>query len=118
MEYMMTLRTKEKKIRLSDNKMIFIIGILYTLTALIIVASAWIENIYRYDLSLTISIYIALRPWTAVFYGFVLVIMTALGVRYIKNCAADKSKKIMYYIVVSIVITIKITHPMTWNTIS
>ena len=42
----------------------------YTGIALITVLSAWIIGLHRFDLSLTISRYVALRPWTAVTYGW------------------------------------------------
>ena len=76
-----------------------IIGALYTITALVVVASAWIENIFRYDLRLTISIYVALRPWTAVLYGIAAIIMTAIGIRYINKCVLHKGKRYVYYTV-------------------
>ena len=40
----------------------------YTVIALITVISAWIIDLHRFDLSLTISRYVALRPWTAITY--------------------------------------------------
>lgn len=41
----------------------------YTVIALITVISAWIIDLHRFDLSLTISRYVALRPWTAITYA-------------------------------------------------
>lgn len=82
-----------------DNHLMAIIGALYTITALVVVASAWIENIFRYDLRLTISIYVALRPWTAVLYGIAAIIMTAIGIRYINKCVLHKGKRYVYYTV-------------------
>lgn len=47
--------------RIIDRHLLFIIGRLYTMTADVIVGSTWIADILRYDLRLTISIYIALN---------------------------------------------------------
>lgn len=87
-----------------DNHLMAIIGALYTITALVVVASAWIENIFRYDLRLTISIYVALRPWTAVLYGIAAIIMTAIGIRYINKCVLHKGKRYVYYTVFTCVL--------------
>ena len=43
-------------------------GIIYTVIAIVTVASAWIIDLHRFDLWLSISRYVALRPWTAVMY--------------------------------------------------
>ena len=96
---LMVIKAKENIKWLLDNHCILIIGILYTITAFVVVGSAWIENIYHFDLNLTISIYVALRPWTAVLYGIVAIIMTAMGIRYINNCVTHKGKRFVYYIV-------------------
>lgn len=95
----MNVKSKEKMIWFIDNHLMAIIGALYTITALVVVASAWIENIFRYDLRLTISIYVALRPWTAVLYGIAAIIMTAIGIRYINKCVLHKGKRYVYYTV-------------------
>lgn len=100
----MNVKSKEKMIWFIDNHLMAIIGALYTITALVVVASAWIENIFRYDLRLTISIYVALRPWTAVLYGIAVIIMTAIGIRYINKCVLHKGKRYVYYTVFTCVL--------------
>lgn len=100
----MNVKSKEKMIWFIDNHLMAIIGALYTITALVVVASAWIENIFRYDLRLTISIYVALRPWTAVLYGIAAIIMTAIGIRYINKCVLHKGKRYVYYTVFTCVL--------------
>ena len=52
---LMVIKAKENIKWLLDNHCILIIGILYTITAFVVVGSAWIENIYHYDLNLTID---------------------------------------------------------------
>lgn len=100
----MNVKSKKKMIWFIDNHLMAIIGALYTITALVVVASAWIENIFRYDLRLTISIYVALRPWTAVLYGIAAIIMTAIGIRYINKCVLHKGKRYVYYTVFTCVL--------------
>ena len=56
------------KISFEKNKLVYVIGILYTLNALIVVLSAWAVNLNRFGLDMTISRYIGLRRWTALLY--------------------------------------------------
>ena len=53
-------------------------GIIYTVIAIVTVASAWIIDLHRFDLWLSISRYVALRPWTAMLYFFCALMMALL----------------------------------------
>ena len=57
------------------NRPVFVIGFLYTVTAFIVVVSAWTAGIRRFDLDLTISRYVGARQWTTVFYLIVATVM-------------------------------------------
>ena len=78
------------------NRPIFVIGFLYTVTALIVVISAWIAGIRRFDLGLTISRYVGTRQWTTVFYLIVATVMTTLGIIHLKKSGMGIVKKILY----------------------
>ena len=79
-----------------NNRPVFAVGILYTITALIVVISAWAEGLRRFDLDITISRYVALRPWTAVLYMAVVVVMTVLAFIYLKRSKMGIVKKVLY----------------------
>lgn len=81
---------------LKKNRPILIDFILYTITALIIVLSSWAIDLHKYDLGITISRYIALRPWTYVFYLIMAVIMIFLGVIYVFKSRLGIVKTVLY----------------------
>ena len=81
---------------LKKNRPILIDFILYTATALIIVLSSWAIDLHKYDLGITISRYIALRPWTYVFYLVMAVIMITLGVIYVFKSRLGIIKTVLY----------------------
>lgn len=68
----------------------------YTGIALITVLSAWIINLHRFDLSLTISRYVALRPWTAITYGICITFLVALIILHVKKLKILLLRKIIY----------------------
>lgn len=78
--------------------------ITYTGIALITVLSAWISDLHRFDLSLTISRYVALRPWTAITYGICIAIMVTLNIMYIKKTKMLLLRKVLYYLVFTCVL--------------
>ena len=84
---------------LNKNHLVLITGFLYTITALIVVLSAWIVDLHRYDLRLTISIYVALRPWTAILYLIVALAMEICIFFYIKKTQMPPIRKIIYGII-------------------
>ena len=81
---------------MEKNRPIIAAAILYTLTALIVVISAWAEDLHRFDLDLTISRYVGLRHWTAYLYMVIAVIMVILVLIYLKKSGMHKVRKIIY----------------------
>jgi hypothetical protein len=77
------------------NRPVFVIGFLYTVTALIVVISAWIAGIRRFDLDLTISRYIGTRQWTTVFYLIVATVIATLGIIHLIKSGMGIVKKIL-----------------------
>ena len=71
----------------------------YTGIALLTVLSAWIINLHRFDLSLTISRYVALRPWTAVTYAICITFMVVLIVLHVKKLKILLLRKILYFLI-------------------
>lgn len=81
---------------LEKNRLVYAIGILYTLNALIVVLSAWAINLHRFELDITISRYIGLRRWTAFMYMIVAGSMTVLAFIHIIKIKMSVIKKILY----------------------
>ncbi len=77
--------------------------LIYTFTALTVVISSWVSEVHRFDLSLTISKYIALRPWTYVVYAVAAIAMVLLVVPYVIKLPAGILKKTVYLIVMGCV---------------
>lgn len=75
-------------------------GIIYTVVAIITVASAWIIDLHRYDLWLSISRYVALRPWTAILYFFCAVMMALLVIGYLRKTYIPRYRKVIYLLII------------------
>ena len=88
-----------KKITSGRNAVI-VAGIIYTVIAIITVVSAWIIDLHRFDFWLSISRYVALRPWTAVLYFLCAVIMALLVIRYLRNTYMPKYRKVIYLLII------------------
>lgn len=84
------------KISFEKNKLVYVIGILYTLNALIVVLSAWAVNLNRFGLDMTISRYIGLRRWTALLYVFVAASMATMAFIHVMKIRMNTVKKILY----------------------
>ena len=83
----------------NGNRPAVITCVIYSFAWILIVSSAWAIGLHRYDLSKTISAYIAFRKWTAVFYFVCATIMFLLLVTYVHKLEMPLIKKIVYYIV-------------------
>ena len=83
----------------SGKRPVLIAFFTYTGIALITVLSAWIINLRRFDLSLTISRYVALRPWTAITYGICITFMIVLIVMYVKKLKIPLLRKVLYILI-------------------
>ena len=81
------------------NRPVIITGFIYSASWLIIVLSAWITDLHRYDLSKTVSAYIGFRKWTVVLYFISATIMFTLLVIYVHKKSMHLFKKLVYYIV-------------------
>ncbi len=75
-------------------------GMIYTFAAIITVASAWVTGLHRFDLWLSISRYVALRPWTAILYFFSAVAMALLVIGYLKATPMPKYRKVLYLLII------------------
>ena len=91
--------------KIFENKRpIYIAGLLYTVTALIVVLSAWVADLQRFGLDLTISRYIGLRHWTAYLYMAVAIVMVTLVAVYIKRSGMSTAKKVLYLLIFACVL--------------
>ena len=62
--------------------------------------SAWIIDLHRFDLWLSISRYVALRPWTAVLYFFCAVAMAVIVIRYLRYTPMPRYRKALYLLII------------------
>ena len=76
-------------------------GIIYTVIAIVTVASAWIIDLHRFDLWLSISRYVALRPWTAVMYLLGAIMMALLVIRYLRHTYMPRYRKVIYLLIIT-----------------
>ena len=83
----------------SGKRPVIFAGAIYTVAWLVIVLSAWLINLHRYDLGRTISAYIGFRKWTVVFYFICATIIFLLISIYIHNMKANLAKKLVYFVV-------------------
>ena len=84
---------------LRNNTPVIIGGLIYTVVAMITVFSAWMMGIHETDLELTISRYVALRPWTAILYGICMSIMVLLILIYIRRLDIPIIRKVLYTLI-------------------
>ena len=75
---------------------LFIAGALYIVAILTVLLSAWIADIHRFDLSLTVAKYIALRPWTAVFFFIAFTPIVGLIHGYLRKINIPTYRKVIY----------------------
>ena len=101
-------KTKKKWFGDKDNTdkkgLVVFAGALYTVTALIIVVTAWIEGLYPWDLGRTISSYISLRLWTTVLYLVMALLMITAVCIYVKITRMQVIRKIVYFMVFTCVL--------------
>ena len=78
------------------NRPVIVAGILYTITAMIVVISAWAVGLHHFGLDLTISRYVGLRHWTAYLYMAIAVIMVSMVLIYLKKSDMHIVRKCIY----------------------
>ncbi len=88
-----------KKITKGRNAVITA-GAIYTVMAIVTVTSAWIIDLHRFDLWLSISRYVALRPWTAALYFFCAMTMAVIVIRYLKHTPMPRYRKVIYLLII------------------
>ena len=81
---------------LSGIRPMIMAGILYTIIAIIVVASAWAINLHAGDMSLTISEYIGLRQWTAFVYFLFVIVIDFLVFYYVANTKISTHRIFLY----------------------
>ena len=96
------MRSIFKKITNGRNAVITA-GVIYTVMAVTTVVSAWIIDLHRFDLWLSISRYVALRPWTAVLYFFCAVAMAVIVIRYLRHTPMSRYRKVIYLLIITCV---------------
>lgn len=83
----------------TGNRPVIITTILFTLTWLFIVLTAWLAGLHLYDFSITISAYIGLRLWTVLLYFCSATVMFALLTVYALKTPMHKLKRLTYFVV-------------------
>lgn len=81
------------------NKIPIIAGILFLVTNIIAVLSAWITDTHRYDLGISFSAYVGLsRPTSVIWFVSAVIIITML-IYYIAKIKLILLKKILYAVI-------------------
>ena len=83
----------------SVNKLPVTAGIIFLLTAVFAVASAWISGIHQYDLGISFSSYVGLNYTIAVIWFTAAVIILAMMTIYIAKTKMPVIKRIVYAII-------------------
>ncbi len=84
---------------MDKNKIPAIAGILFLLTAVTAVATAWISDIHRFDLSISFSSYVGLSHFTSIMYFISAVIMIVLLIYYTAKTKMNLLRRIVYGVV-------------------
>ena len=61
------MKTDRSTVRAEESLLVWV-GTIYVIAVALAVAYSWIIGVHRFDLGLTVSIYVALHVWTSVFY--------------------------------------------------
>lgn len=81
------------------NRFPLFAGLLFVMTLVLTLTTAWAEGLCTYRLDLSFSSYVALRPWTVVLYFGVAVAMLTLLIAYVIELKLPLIKKIVYAVV-------------------
>ena len=84
---------------LKGGRPVILAGLIYTAILMIVVVSAWHTELHMFDLNITISAYVALRPWTAILYAAGIAVIDTLIYQYVKRTEMTKLRKVLYSIV-------------------
>ncbi len=60
--------TMEKPAVRRETALLVWVGFIYVITVALSVAYSWVIGVHRFDMGLTVSLYVALHIWTTVFY--------------------------------------------------
>lgn len=72
------------------------VGAIYVITVALAVAYSWIIGVHRFDLGLTVSLYVALHIWTSVFYFLAASAICALLGRYVWKTPMYPIQRVVY----------------------
>lgn len=80
----------------SAGGLLFWVAVLYLLVVASAVIYSWARNIHLFDLSLTVSLYVALHVWSTVVYFICAAVICALLFWYMVKSGARLVQKIVY----------------------
>ena len=84
------------------NRPVIVAFVLYTIVAMVTVLTMWQKDDFHIFFEITISKYVALRPWTAIMYAINMLVMFLINVIYVKNLEILKVKKVLYIIALAL----------------
>ena len=83
----------------SNNKILAWICGIYFVPVIVAVLYTWFLEGYPFDLSLTVSLYVARYPWTTVLFFVHVVVVCMLLLLYLKTIKIKRIQRILYYLV-------------------
>lgn len=86
-----------KKLHNPPTSLLLPVIILYTLPVAVAVLYTWATGTHRYDLSLTVSLYVALQPWTAVLFFLGIAAACTLLTLYVRRISLRLPQRLVYY---------------------
>lgn len=72
---------------------------IYLVPVIVAVLYTWFLEGYPFDLSLTVSLYVARYPWTTVLFFVQVVVVCMLLLLYLKTIKIKRIQRILYYLV-------------------
>lgn len=79
-----------------ENSLLAGVALLYVFSVSLAVAYSWIIDVHRFDLGLTVSIYVALHVWTAVVYFLAATAICWLLGRYVMKTPMHPVQRVVY----------------------
>ena len=75
------------------------VGAIYVITVALAVAYSWIIDVHRFDMGLTVSLYVGLHIWTSVLYFLAAAVICVLLGRYVWKVPMHPVRRIVYVLI-------------------
>lgn len=96
------MKTDRSAVRRENTPLVWV-GAIYVITVAVAVAYSWIIDVHRFDLGLTVSLYVALHIWTSVFYFLAAAAICGLLGRYVWKTPMHPVQRVVYLLTLACV---------------